>query len=150
MDSTLFASRETASAAQGMTIGSLAKAAGVNVETIRYYQRLGLIHEPRRPSGSHRRYPDSAVGELVFVRRAQRLGFTLAEIKDLLRLADQHGGEDVRRIAEMRHSRLALQAKQVATMCMRLSALLERSRRHKGEGPDPIIVALRGSRLGSR
>lgn len=134
---------------QGMTIGGLAKAAGVNVETIRYYQRRGLIHEPRRPSGSHRRYPDSTVGELVFVRRAQQLGFTLAEIKDLLRAADAAGGEDVRRIAEMRHSRLALQAKQLTTMSAKLKALLERSRRHKGSGPDPIIAALRG-KPGSR
>src|SRR5438128_9556589 len=106
----------------GMTIGGLAKAAGVNVETIRYYQRLGLIHEPRKPFGSHRRYPGSTVGELVFVRRAQLLGFTLAEIKDLLRHADAGDHQDVRRIAETRHSRLALQARQLATMSARLEA----------------------------
>ncbi len=134
----------------GMTIGGLAKAAGVNVETIRYYQRLGLIHEPRKPSGSHRRYPDSTVGELVFVRRAQLLGFTLAEIKDLLRHADAADRRDVRRIAETRHSRLALQAKQLATMSARLEALVERSRRHKGAGPDPIIAALRGTETAER
>jgi MerR family mercuric resistance operon transcriptional regulator len=130
-------------AQQAMTIGGLAKAAGVNVETIRYYQRRGLIHEPRKPAGGQRRYPESVVGDLVFVRRAQQLGFTLAEIRDLLRLSDSADSGEVRRIAEVRQSRLALQARQLGKMSAELKALVERSRRHRGEGPDPIIAALR-------
>jgi MerR family transcriptional regulator, copper efflux regulator len=69
-----------------LTTGQLAKAAGVNVETVRYYERRGLLPEPdRRPSG-YREYPESEVGRLGFIRRAQELGFTLEEIGELLSL----------------------------------------------------------------
>ena len=129
-----------------MTIGTLAKEAGVNVETIRYYQRIGLIGEPRRPPGGQRRYSESIVAEVAFVRRSQQVGFTLADIKQLLRLARSGKRGGVRRIAEFRYSRLALHAKQLATMIGNLKALLEASRRHKGRGADPIIAALRGER----
>ncbi|HLV26730.1 MAG TPA: MerR family transcriptional regulator [Gemmatimonadales bacterium] len=71
---------------QTLTIGQLAGAAGVNVQTVRYYERRGLLDEPpRRPSG-YREYPESDVARLGFIRRAQALGFTLKEIKELLQL----------------------------------------------------------------
>lgn len=130
--------------AQGMTIGDLAKAAGVNVETVRYYQRRGLIHEPRKPPRGQRRYSESMVDELAFVRRGQQLGFTLADIKDLQSMAATSSWRDVRKIARMRYSRLALNAKQLARTSARLKALLEKSRRYRGAGPDPIIAALQG------
>lgn len=69
-----------------MTIGRLAKAAGVHVETIRYYQRRGLLEEPRRPVGGVRRYGESDALRLRFIKRAQEIGFTLSEIQELLRL----------------------------------------------------------------
>lgn len=72
----------------GMTIGALAKAGGVNVETVRYYQRRGLLTEPARPAGSVRRYGPEAAYRLAFIRRAQDLGFTLQEVKALLGLAE--------------------------------------------------------------
>ena len=72
----------------GMTIGALAKAGGVNVETVRYYQRRGLLTEPARPAGSVRRYGPEAADRLAFIRRAQDLGFTLQEVKVLLGLAE--------------------------------------------------------------
>ncbi|CAH5290707.1 Mercuric resistance operon regulatory protein (plasmid) [Citrobacter freundii] len=62
-----------------LTIGKLADAAGVNVETIRYYQRRGLLDEPAKPLGGHRRYPVDMVKRLRFIKRAQALGFTLSE-----------------------------------------------------------------------
>ena len=130
--------------AREMTIGGLAKAAGVGVETVRYYHRLGLIHEPEKPSGGQRRYSDASVRDLAFIRRAQQLGFTLAEIKELLALAAGNDRHAVRRIAEQRYSRLALQAKQLSAMRRALGMLLTKSRRHRGKGPDPIIAALRG------
>jgi MerR family mercuric resistance operon transcriptional regulator len=68
------------------TIGKLAEKAGVNVETIRYYQRQGLIAEPPRPSSGYRRYSQDAVEELRFIMRAKTLGFSLAEIRELLAL----------------------------------------------------------------
>lgn len=72
-----------------MTIGRLAKAAGVNVETIRYYQRIQLIAQPLKPEGGYRRYPPSTLEELLFIRRAKDLGFTLNDIRELLSLRDK-------------------------------------------------------------
>ena len=70
------------------TIGRLAKVAGVHVETIRYYQRRGLLPQPERPPGGIRRYGQGDLARLTFVKTAQRLGFTLDEVGDLLRLED--------------------------------------------------------------
>jgi len=71
-----------------LTIGRLANAVDVNVETIRYYQRRGLMAEPDRPSMGHRRYPPEAVKRVRFIKRAQVLGFTLDEIASLLALGE--------------------------------------------------------------
>lgn len=69
-----------------LTIGKLAKHAGVNVETIRYYQRRGLLDEPDKPLRGYRHYPADMVKRVRFIKRAQALGFTLEEIAELLRL----------------------------------------------------------------
>lgn len=76
----------------GFTIGKVAKAAGVGVETIRFYERKGLIVQPTT-EGTYRVYPRSVVARIRFIRRAKGLGFTLSEIKELLALAD-HCGND--------------------------------------------------------
>lgn len=74
-----------------LTIGELAGAARVNVQTVRYYERRGLLPEPpRRPSG-YREYPESDVARIGFIRRAQGLGFTLREIEELLSLRTTPG-----------------------------------------------------------
>src|SRR3546814_12620913 len=73
---------------ENLTIGAFAKAAGVNVETIRFYQRKGLLTEPGRPYGSIRRYGAVDVTRVRFVKSAQRLGFSLDEIAELLSLDD--------------------------------------------------------------
>lgn len=73
---------------ENLTIGAFAKASGVNVETIRFYQRKGLLPEPDKPHGSIRRYGETDVARVKFVKSAQRLGFSLAEIAELLRLED--------------------------------------------------------------
>jgi len=83
----------------GMTIGRLAKAGGVNVETIRYYQRRGLLAEPERPAGSVRRYGPEAAGRLLFIRRAQEVGFTLEEVRALLELAETPNCRGARKLA---------------------------------------------------
>ena len=81
-------------AGSGIKIGLLAEKAGVHLETIRYYQRLGLMPTPRRSRGSVRRYGEDAVSRLRFIKRAQALGFTLDEVKLLLDLsAGEHCGE---------------------------------------------------------
>ncbi len=74
---------------ENLTIGAFAKAAGVNVETIRFYQRKGLLPEPDKPHGSIRRYGKADVTRVRFVKSAQRLGFSLDEIADLLHDIDQ-------------------------------------------------------------
>ena len=71
-----------------LTIGRLAESAQVNVETVRYYQRRGLMREPARPTGSVRRYSNDDVTRIRFIKRAQQLGFTLDEITSLLKLED--------------------------------------------------------------
>src|SRR5574337_1154962 len=70
------------------SIGAFAKAAGVNVETIRFYQRKRLLAEPARPPGGIRRYGNAEVARVKFVKSAQRLGFSLDEVAQLLRLED--------------------------------------------------------------
>lgn len=112
------------------TIGKLAREAGVGVETIRFYERRGLIPRPRRPAEGYRTYPEEARRELVFIRRAKGLGFTLAEIKDMLRVfrgrgatcgevSDRAGGklEQVRaRIRELRAIERALEKARAACL----------------------------------
>jgi MerR family transcriptional regulator, mercuric resistance operon regulatory protein len=83
-----------------MTIGRLAEETGVHFETIRYYQRLGLIPTPARPRGSVRRYGEDAVERLRFIKRAQALGFSLDEVKVLLELAVGEHCAETRNLAE--------------------------------------------------
>jgi len=74
-----------------MTIGELARRAGVGVETIRFYQREGLVEEPPRPTQGYRRYSPEIVRRVRFIKRAQELGFTLREVGELLRLRVEVG-----------------------------------------------------------
>lgn len=82
-----------------MTIGKLARAAGTHVETIRYYQRCGLVQVPARANGRVRRYPAEVLARLRFIRRARDLGFSLADVKELLRLERRPGCRDARSLA---------------------------------------------------
>ena len=84
-----------------MTIGVLARSAGVNIETIRYYQRRELIGTPRKPPGGVRRYDANTLARLRFIKRAQQLGFSLKEIRELLSLGNQ-SCDATRKIAERR------------------------------------------------
>ena len=77
------------------TIGTLAEQAGVDVETIRYYQRIDLIEKPSKPTRGWRTYPDDALRRLRFIKRAQKLGFSLDEIRELLRLEARGDEESV-------------------------------------------------------
>jgi MerR family copper efflux transcriptional regulator len=69
-----------------MTIGQLAQAAGVGVETVRFYEREGLLAEPPRRASGYRQYPEAAVARVQFIRHAKELGFSLKEIGELLEL----------------------------------------------------------------
>ncbi|HTV54985.1 MAG TPA: MerR family DNA-binding protein [Terriglobia bacterium] len=85
-----------------LTIGKIAKGAGVGVETLRFYEREGLIKEPPRRDSGYREYPADTVDRVRFIRRAQALGFSLREIKDLMALRIERGGTcaQVKRRAE--------------------------------------------------
>jgi len=125
-----------------LTIGGVAKAAGVNVETIRYYQRLKLLEEPARPLGGVRRYAGAAVARVRFIKRAQELGFSLAEIQRLLRLGDPQSCSEARALAS---EKLALVESRVADL-QRLRGVLEdligRCDRRRGKVACPIIESL--------
>lgn len=84
---------------QDMTIGMLARQAGVNLETIRYYQRRGLLPEPAKPLGGIRRYSANDMTRIQFIKRAQHLGFSLEEVGALLRLEDGAHCSEARAIA---------------------------------------------------
>lgn len=84
---------------RNMTIGAVAKACGVGVETVRNYQRRGLLAEPERPAGGVRRYGDDTVARLGFIRRAQDVGFTLDEVKTLLKLGETPNCRGARALA---------------------------------------------------
>ncbi len=71
-----------------VTIGGLSKQTGCNIETIRYYERIGLLPKPPRTEGGHRLYEREQIKRLVFIRRSRELGFSLDEIRTLLRLVD--------------------------------------------------------------
>jgi MerR family mercuric resistance operon transcriptional regulator len=85
-----------------MKIGALANKAGVHVETIRYYQSIGLMPKPERQGGGARRYGEGAIERLRFIRRAQGLGFSLEEVKQLLSLSERDDCGELRRHAEER------------------------------------------------
>ena len=99
------------------TIGGLASAAGVGVETVRYYQRRGLLPEPPRPPGEIRRYGDEDLRRLRFIRSAQAAGFTLAEIAELL---DLDASDDQARARELALSRVAALDDKIAELRARL------------------------------
>ncbi len=112
----------------GYTIGRLAREARVNVETIRYYQRVGLISQPGKSVAGYRRYPGETVARLRFIKRAQRLGFTLKVIADLLQLEDGKCKE-AREIAEEKRALIARQIKDLTAMRMQLDKLIRACKR---------------------
>ena len=126
------------------TIGGLAKAAGVGVETVRYYQRRGLLPEPARPPGEIRRYGELDLKRLRFIRRAQAAGFTLEEIGELLALDRT---DDRARVRELAAERLAALDERIAELKRSRDALERlRSTCASGKkGPCPIIEAFDGA-----
>lgn len=125
-----------------LTIGQVAREAGVHKETIRYYQALGLVREPRRPAGSVRRYGAATVARLRFIKRAQELGFTLEEVGKLLLLED---GQDCAATRELAEHKLAVIKERIADLD-RMRRLLEAliGECHRGKRPRgcPIIGTL--------
>jgi MerR family mercuric resistance operon transcriptional regulator len=104
--------------------GQLAAAAGVNLQTLRYYERRGLVPEPDRTLGGHRLYPEQAVTTLRTIKAAQRLGFTLTEIADLLAEARHlHGPGEGADLAARTRDKLADVQSKIADLTLIASAL---------------------------
>ena len=125
-----------------LTIGRLADEAGVNVETIRYYQRRGLMAEPDKPTGGHRRYDPDAIKRVRFIKRAQVLGFTLDEVGSLLELDEAHACADTRDLAANKLQVIEGKLADLKAMRKALSALLLQCDAGGKDDRCPIIDAL--------
>ncbi|MEO7742723.1 MAG: MerR family transcriptional regulator [Usitatibacter sp.] len=125
-----------------MTIGRLAKLAGVNVETVRYYQRRGLLREPSKPLGGHRRYSPAVVRQIGFIRRAQQLGFSLEEVRSLMELSEATDCNDARGIAEQKCEALGVRIAQLNTMRRELKRLIGACKRKARGASCPLIAEL--------
>ena len=108
----------------GFTIGTLAREAGVTVETVRYYERRGLLHQPERGDG-YRQYTDDDLDRLQFVRRAKGLGFTLAEIRGLLAAAASGSAGDVLAAARAKRERVDADIRRLQSTRARLAQLVQ-------------------------
>jgi len=125
-----------------LTIGRVAQAAGVNVETIRYYQRRGLLDEPEKPLGGHRRYAASAARRVNFIKRAQQLGFTLQEVKGLLLLEDGQSCRETRLLAEHKLAVIEARIADLSRMRRLLKGLISECEDGKRPRSCPIITTL--------
>ena len=109
----------------GLTIGKFAAEAGVSVETVRFYQRRGLLALPERRGSGFREYTEPDQWRLAFIRRARHLGFTLSEIRDLLGPAEARSTDDITRAAEAKLAAIAGQIAELAALACRLRRLVQ-------------------------
>lgn len=123
------------------TIGRLAMAAGVNVETVRYYQRRGLIKEPDKPQQGFRKYPYEVIEHIKFIKRAQQLGFSLNEIADLLELGDGHC-RDIRERAERKRDKIEEQIRDLQALSETLNQLIRKCNAGKNAHYCPLVETL--------
>lgn len=126
----------------GLTIGRVAKLAGVNVETVRYYQRRGLLREPDKPLGAYRRYPADTVQRIIFIKRAQALGFTLEEIGALLRFDEACACVETRELAARKVALIEHKIADLAAMQAALTGLIAQCDDGQAHGACPIIQTL--------
>ncbi len=127
-----------------LTIGQLARSAGVGVETIRFYERKGLVEEPPRRASGYRQYDLEAVRRIRFIRHAKELGFTLREIKELLDLRvgpDCRCGE-VLKLAQVRMADIEQRISDLRKMSRALSALTRDCQQGRPSAACPILDAL--------
>lgn len=131
-------------ASENLTIGTFAKAAGVNVETIRFYQLKGLLPQPERPYGSIRRYGQADVARVKFVKSAQRLGFSLDEIGQLLKLDDGTHCSEAAEMGALRLADVRARLADLKRMEVALSRLVSECHAQHGSVSCPLIAALHG------
>ncbi len=126
---------------KSITIGQLARLAAVNVETIRYYQRIGLIAEPPKPDQGYRRYSHQVLDRVRFIKRAQELGFTLKEIAKLLSLSEARCG-DVQALAELKYDNIQAKIADLHRLASVLKDLLLQCQANPDNAGCPIIQSL--------
>ena len=124
------------------TIGSLATATAVSVETIRYYQRRGLVAEPAKPLGGIRRYGEVDARRLRFIKRAQTLGFSLNEVAELLALDDGRHCRDAERVGTNKLALVRERIVQLHRIELTLSALVDQCQCNTGRVRCPLIASL--------
>lgn len=127
-----------------LTIGQVARSAGVGVETVRFYERQGLLQEPARKDSGYRQYPEDVVARLHFIKRAKELGFSLKEIKELLalRVDPETTCGEVKRRAE---AKIADVEEKIQALQRIKKALVQLTAVCRGRGPTsecPILDAL--------
>jgi len=127
---------------QTFTISKLAQAVGVNVETIRFYQRRGLLAEPAKPLVGIRRYGEDEVARMLFIKSAQRIGFTLDEIAQLLQLDDGTQCKEARAIAEHKLADVRQRLQDLQRIEAALAQLVDRCASRRGQVSCPLIAAL--------
>lgn len=131
---------------QTLSIGQIAKRANVGVETVRFYERQGLLDEPQRRVSGYRQYDDEAVAVLRFIRRAKQLGFTLKEIKGLLslRLDRTATRADVRQQAQAKLADIEAKLADLQRMQQALAKLVTQCHGDGALVGCPILTALQG------
>lgn len=129
-------------ASDTFTIGTLAQAAVVNVETIRFYQRKGLIPAPDRPQGGIRRYQGTDLARVRFIKSAQRLGFSLEEISELLTLEDGARCSEARHLAERKLADVRGRLADLQRIDSVLTTLIARCCAARGKVRCPLIASL--------
>jgi MerR family mercuric resistance operon transcriptional regulator len=128
-----------------LTIAGAARASGVGVETVRYYERRGLVSQPKRGTGSYRHYQPDHVRRIRFIKRAQDLGFTLQEIASLLKLEDGTDRRSIRRIANARLEETRRRIADLKRIEGALGHLLHDCEAHARAPRCPIIAAIETS-----
>jgi len=123
------------------TIGKLANELGVNIETIRFYERKGLIQQPLRPEQGYRHYPDESLNRIRFIKQAQGLGFTLEEIAHLLSLHDNPCGQ-VQELAEKKLVNVKNKITDLLKLEKALNGLLSQCQSNRDNTHCPIIESL--------
>lgn len=123
-----------------LTIGKLAKQTEVTIETIRHYQRIGLLTEPEKPHGGYRSYSDDAITLIRFIKRAQQAGFTLKEIATLLSLDGAHCA-DVRQLAEQKCQQIDQQIMDLTALRQVLGTLVNDCRQTASSAHCAILDA---------
>lgn len=123
------------------TISKLAKQLNINIETVRFYERRGLIKQPIKPAQGYRHYPDDTVNRIQFIKRSQELGFTLNEIVHLLSLNDQPCGQ-VQEMAESKLSIVQAKMKDLRRLEKALKVLLTQCQSNQDNSHCPVIDSL--------